>query len=92
VATVMISEAAKAPVDALVAEGRFPSAEQAVEASIHALDDEDDLDPGAETDALTDVTDEDREAVREGLHAIKAGQTIPATEVFADLRARFGAS
>lgn len=83
---VTISEAAKAQADALVSEGLYESVQQALEAGLQRLDDDwEDEDLG-----LLDLSDEDRAAIAEGLAQLKAGQGIPAEEVFAELRARFG--
>ncbi|PTS73898.1 hypothetical protein DBR17_17605 [Sphingomonas sp. HMWF008] len=83
---VAISEAAKARADALVLSGRYESIEHAIEAGLSQLDLEDDE---VDLDALSP---EDRAAVEEGLADIAAGRVIPAEQVYAELRARFGSS
>ena len=76
-------------------QGYYDSVEQTLEAGLRrliepAVDDDDEIDPDAEADALTDVSEEDREAIREGLRDCKEGRTYTADQVRAEMRARFG--
>lgn len=82
---VTISEAAKAQADALVADGTYESVQDALEAGLQRLKDDSDEDL-----SLLDLSDEDRAAIAEGLADAKAGRVIPAEQVYAELRARFG--
>ena len=84
---VTISEAAKAQADALVADGLYETVQQALEAGLQRLDDDD----RDEDLSLLDMSDEDREAIAEGLADIKAGRVMPADEVFDRLEAKFTA-
>ena len=86
-ATITISDQAKADAEELVREGRFETVDAAVEAALHffrnpwidEVVDLDDLDP------------ETRAAVEEGLADADAGRVRDASEVFDELIARYEA-
>lgn len=86
--SISISDTAKALADALVASGRFATVDEAVEAAIWRLD------PPSEKEdedlSRLDLSPEDRDAIAEGLADAKAGRLIPAEEIYAELRTRFG--
>lgn len=83
---VTISDEARAYADGLVREGRYETLDQAVEAGVWGLQDHWD----DEAVELDDLSPEDRAAVEEGLADIAAGRTVPAEQVFAELKARYG--
>ena len=85
--TITLSEEAEAHAGAMVAEGRFKSMEQAIEAGLYSLrvgyiDEPVDLD---------DLSPADRAAVEEGLADIDAGRVLTSEEVFGPLLARLTA-
>ena len=95
---VTINDRAGARVEELIRGGQFNSIEQVVETAIDALayghglafpEDDEEIDPDAEADALEGISEEDREAIREGLHDIKAGRTLSVEEVRAEMHERF---
>lgn len=95
-ATVLISEESNAQAEELVRQGYFESVGQALEAGLRhltepAVDEDDEIDPDAEADALTDVSEEDREAIREGLRDCKEGRVLTIDQVFDPLIARLRA-
>ncbi len=93
--TVLISDELNAQAEELVRQGYFESVTQALEAGLRHLtepvaEDDDEIDPDAEADALTDVSEEDREAIREGLRDIKEGRTFSTDQVRDEMRTHFG--
>ncbi len=81
-ATVTISDEARATAEQLVHDGRFASVEEAFEAGMHRLKGEIDSDDFV-------LSPEEIAAVDASLADIEAGRIYSADEVFAELRARF---
>lgn len=86
-ATVTISDRAKADAEELVREGRFETVDQAVEAGLRWL-----RDPWVdEIVDLDDLDPETRAAVEQGLADADAGRVRDGHEVFAELIAKYEA-
>ena len=80
--TVTISDAAKGFAEELVKKGCYESLDQAVEAGLWRLQDDEDHD---------DLTEEEWASVEAALAEVDAGKGIPAEQVFVELRERFKA-
>lgn len=86
-ATVTISDQARADAEELIRAGRFETIDQAVEAGLRWL-----RDPWIdEVVDLDDLDPETRAAVEEGLADIEAGRVRDADEVFDELIAKYEA-
>ena len=88
--SVTIGDAAKAHADALVRGGRYDSFDEAVEAGLRRLEDDEEDVEDVEVD-LDDLPPEHRAAVEAGLAAAEAGEVVDGEAALAEPQARYRA-